>query len=155
MYNFGVNAGLSATAVLNGYDRLVNVLVGMIILPLLFMIGFLAIQSDFAKVKPISSGNNSYMLVSDNNSIGSINQKQDIKLSEYSGGSGIGDICGKRMILFPMIPDEMFVGYSSKINSDKRKGITFDSTIYLSIEMVDKAPELIWMVYPNLVKTGS
>ncbi|MCP4705376.1 MAG: hypothetical protein GY865_12290, partial [candidate division Zixibacteria bacterium] len=47
------------------------------------------------------------------------------------------------------------VGYSSKINSDKRKGITFDSTIYLSIEMVDKAPELIWMVYPNLVKTGS
>ncbi len=151
MYNFGYNSVLPFTAAVNGSDRLVNALIGIIIIPLFILAGFSAIESDFENIMPMNSGGPGYISQSNKPSICNMGQRQS---SSLSGGSVIGNILGKGMILCPLMPGDQFVNFSSKKDCGKANGTICDSTIYLLTDMVDKPPELIWMIYPDLSNVG-
>jgi len=149
MYNFSFSAVLPFTAAAVGFDRLLKSLIGIIIIPLLTLIGISAIMSDFDKIRPINSNNQGFTSQLNNLSVCNKNQQPGFS---SSGGSVPGNVWGKGIILFPSMPGDQLINSSSNKDCDKIKAIGFDSTIYLSPDMVDSPPELIWMIYPDLSK---
>lgn len=146
MYNFSFSAVLPFTAAALDYDRLYNALVGMIIILLLLLVGFSAIQSDFKNIEPTNLDNHSFTLQANNQSVCTSGQKQN---SPYSAGP----VCG-RGLLYPMMPSDQFLIYLMEKDCGTVNTVLYDSTIYLSTDLVDKPPELIWMIYPELSRAG-
>ncbi len=151
MYNFGYNSVLPFTAAVNGFDRLLNALIGVLIIPLLILAGFSAIESDFVNMIPTNSNNSGCTSHSNKLSICTIGPRQS---SSLSGGSVFCNVWGRGIILFPLMPGGLFINSSLKKDCEKARGVICDSTIYLSSDMVDKPPELIWMIYPDLLNAG-
>ena len=153
MYNFSLEAVMPFTAV-SGYDRLLNVLVGIIIIPLVLLVGFSAIQSDFEKIRPTKSDGSGSFSSSNNLSVCTIGQNFG---SSRPNDFIVGNIIGKGMMFFPFRPNDNIMNGSLDKDCTKISRAIIDTTIYMSSDLVDKAPELIWMVYPELTEpaTGS
>lgn len=151
MYNFSFSAVLPFTAAATGFDRLLKSLVGIIIIPLLLLIGISAIMSDFGKIKSHNSGKSGIELQSVINSDFNVGRSFD---SSPSQGFNAGDILGKGMIFCSVFPDDQSVNSSLNKDCDKLKSVVYDPTIYLSSDKVDSPPELIWMIYPDLSQAG-
>jgi len=149
MSNSCFNPVLPFTAAVNGYIRLLNALTGVIVIPLLILAGFSAIESDFERIRPAHPSTHGYTSQSAEYSVCTISRAGGIPVLD---GSVIGNVWKKGMILFPLISGQQFIKYSSKGDCGKTNGAVFDSTIYISSDMVDKPPELIWMIYPDLSK---
>lgn len=126
MYYYSFNTVLPFAADLNGYDRFLRALVWAIVLPLLLLVGFLAIESDFVKTEATNFSNTG------------------------NRPTNTGDAWGRGIIFCPMMTDELFTNFSADTDYTKSNGVIFDSTIYTSPDLVDNPPELVWMVYPNL-----
>ncbi|MFH2035661.1 MAG: hypothetical protein ABIJ45_04605 [Candidatus Zixiibacteriota bacterium] len=148
MYNFSLEAVMPFTAV-SGYDRLLKTLVGIIIIPLLILIGFSAIQSDFKEIRPTNSDGSGYVFSSKNLSVCTVGQ--DFGSSD-PGDFVAGNIMGKGMMIVPFSPHDNKMNGSSDKDCTKINRAIIDTTIYISSDLVDKAPELIWMVYPELTE---
>ncbi len=151
MYNFSLEAVMPFTAAVSGYDRLLNALVGIIIIPLLLLVGFSAIKSDFEKIRPTNSDGPGYVSLSKNLSVCTMGQNIG---SSQSSDFIAENIIGKGMMIFPFSPNDNMMYGSLDKECNKINSAVFDSTVYLSSDLVDKAPELIWMVYPDLPKTN-
>ncbi len=151
MYNFSLEAVMPFTAAVSGYDRLLNVLVGIIIIPLVLLVGFSAIESDFEKIRPINSESPGYVSLLKNLSVCTMGQNFG---SSHPSDFIAGDIMGKGMMFFPFRPNDNIMNGSLDKDCNKVNRAIIDTTIYMSSDLVDKAPELIWMVYPDLPKTN-
>lgn len=152
MYNFSFNSVLPFTAVTFDYDRLLNGLAGIIIIPLFFLIGFSAIESDFGKIESIDSNNIGLTMQSNYYSDCTVGQRNNCS---PRGSFLAGDFPGKGMIFCSYLPDDQSVNSSLNKDCEKLKAVAYDSTVYQSSDLVDRPPELIWMVYPDLSRAES
>ncbi len=152
MYNFSLEVVMPFTAAVSGYDRLLNVLVGIIIISLVLLIGFSAIQSDFGEIRPTNSDGQGYVSLSNNLSVCTSGQDFD---SLCSTDFIAGNIMGKGMMIFPFSPNDNMMNGSLDEDCNKVNRAIIDTTIYMTSDLVDKAPELIWMVYPELTESTS
>ena len=152
MYNFSFDSVLPFTAVVFDYDRLSNALVGIILIPLFLLAGFSAIESDFGKIKSADSQRFGFAWQSNNISDCTVGQGYGCSPSV---GFVASDFPGKGMILFSVMPDDQSLNSSLNKDCEKINGANYDSTVYRSVDLVDKPPELVWMVYPDLSKAES
>jgi hypothetical protein len=125
MNNISFEARLPFTAVVKSSAHLINVLLVVTVLPLFLFMLFFALVSDFVKATPS-------------------NYKNDEPVPKIS----VSDI-GRGMVLSPMMSDELFVYFPPGKDYLTANSTFFDTTTYMSADMVDRSPELLWMIYPD------
>ncbi len=145
MYNFGINAIPPIIVVANGFNRLFKALVGIIIIPLLLLAGFTELKSDFENIGPADASH--FGFTSQTKKV-----LTDLNRQYNQIRSPVLSVGRRAMLLYPMMPDELFLTHSADSVRGKTGRIVYDSTIYMSSGKVDKPPQLIWMIYPDLSK---
>ena len=133
MYNlvYGLRTPYTTATI---FYRWINLILGVAIVMLVLLLGFNALKSDIGRRQ--SGADNLF-----NNS----NDPMDNSLSPLSC-----NMDGMGMMLFPMLPGEGSALFPSTINGNKIKPAVYDTTVYTLQDVVDRRPQLIWMIYPDV-----
>lgn len=139
MYNSDVSFSIPFAAAGKRRQHRINLILGFILIPLILWVSAEIVMSDFG---------GGYFAKNDNFTA-DINQRSQSATSGGQYPTGSPSICfsAKGMILLPAPVYESCFG-SSAVDS-KGGGAVGDTTTYLSADMVDIPPELIWMIYPE------
>jgi len=114
--------------------RWINLILGAVIVLLMALLGFNALKSDIGRHQ---SGTDNLFNYS-NNPV------------EYSSSPISCNTEGMGMMLFPMPPGEGSSLFPSTNNGTKIKPAISDTTVYTLQDDVDRRPQLIWMIYPDV-----
>jgi len=134
--DFGLRAPLITAH--NNIPR-VNILAGLVVIPLIILAGFYAIRADFDNRQDLFD----------------LSRKFSIDSAGEPFFPSVYDVGGKGAMFYPIWPERDYPVYPSLKERGASENIIIDTTVYRSVDAVDAAPELIWMLYPNLIGEDS